>query len=72
MNQESEIDRILLTGAVVEMLSLSRPTVWRMIKKGTFPPPLQLSPRRIGWRASTIEKWLAEREAAENVRGNEV
>jgi len=64
MNQEAEIDRVLLPAVVVDLLGLSRGTIWRMVRRGEFPPPLQLSPRRIGWRRSTVERWLAEREAA--------
>ena len=64
MTDRPEIDQVLLAGAVANMLSLSRPTLWRLVKRGAFPRPLRLSPRRIGWRRSTIEAWLAEREAA--------
>lgn len=40
---------------------LARSTIWRMTKKGTFPAPVQLSERRIGWRRSDIEAWLRSR-----------
>lgn len=35
-------------------------TIWRWIKKGLFPPPIVINGRRY-WRASDIERWLAER-----------
>lgn len=35
----------------------------RMWQTGAFPKPIRLSPNRIGWRMSAIEKWIADREA---------
>jgi prophage regulatory protein len=44
-------------------LTLSRTTVWRGVKAGTFPKPIQLTPTRIAWKATSILEWLAAREA---------
>jgi prophage regulatory protein len=49
---------------VVRMTGLSESTIERRYKAGTFPKPFHLSPRRIGWPASKIKQWLAERDAA--------
>ena len=37
---------------VLEMTGLSRTTVWRYVKAGTFPAPLKLGPRAVGWLAN--------------------
>jgi prophage regulatory protein len=49
---------------VVRRTGLSESTVERRYKAGKFPRPVQLSERRIGWPASKIKAWLAERDAA--------
>jgi hypothetical protein len=32
-----------------------------MVREGKFPPPVQLSPNRVGWQAETVTAWLDER-----------
>lgn len=46
---------------VINMTSLSYPTIWRMMKKGTFPQSVSASNRRVAWIAKDIEQWLSER-----------
>ena len=43
---------------------LSRSTLYRLIAAGAFPRPIKLGPRRVGFRADDLEKWLESREAA--------
>jgi prophage regulatory protein len=42
---------------------ISTTTAWRLRKRGLFPAPVRLSPGRVGWRKSDIDRWLAERQA---------
>ena len=47
-------------------LRISRTTIWRLVKAGTFPPPLRITSKAIAWRRSDIEAWqeqLAEKAA---------
>ncbi len=37
----------------------SRVWLWRHAKNGTFPKPVQLSSRAIGWIENQVEDWLA-------------
>lgn len=46
---------------VVEITSLSKTTIWRMMKKGQFPKSVRASMGRVAWYKSDIDKWLAER-----------
>jgi len=46
---------------LVAVLGLSRTTIYRAVAAGTFPKPLSLSPRRVGWLAATVDDWLAAR-----------
>ena len=51
-------DRILRLPSVIERTGLSRSTVYRKIQARTFPKPLKISERCIGWRESEVEAWL--------------
>ena len=59
-----ESRRILRLPKVLEMTGLSRTSVWRQVKAGTFPKPVKLGPRAVGWLASKIDKWLRNRPEA--------
>ncbi len=43
------------------MTGLSRTTIWRMVKTGRFPKPVELGPRAPGWRQSDVHGWLESR-----------
>jgi prophage regulatory protein len=38
----------------------------RLMKAGTFPAAVQLSPNRVAWRLSEIESWKTSRPPARN------
>ena len=57
-------DRILRDAEVRVRTGLSRTTRWRLIKDEKFPKPVKLTEHAIGWRESSIDAWLASREAA--------
>ncbi len=40
---------------------LSESTIDRKVREGTFPRPVSLGARAVGWLASDIDKWIAER-----------
>lgn len=56
--------KILRLPAVLEMLGVSKPTIYLWIRKGNFPAPLKIGPKASGWSLAEIESWLAERGAA--------
>lgn len=43
---------------VISITGLSRTTLWRRVKDGSFPEPVQISANAIGWYAHEIEKFL--------------
>jgi predicted DNA-binding transcriptional regulator AlpA len=61
---DNEDDPILLPSEVVKEVRSSRSTIDRARRKGTFPQPILLGERRIGWRRSIIRQWLANRPLA--------
>jgi prophage regulatory protein len=51
-------DRILRLPAVLERTGLSRSTLYRKIKAGTFPKQIAISVRCAGWREIAVNDWL--------------
>ena len=56
--------RILRRPEVERQTQLSKATIYRQMHAGTFPKPVHLGERAVGWRASEIDEWLASRERA--------
>jgi prophage regulatory protein len=46
---------------------LSRSTIYRRVAEGTFPKPVNLGGRTVGWIAAEIQDWLARQIAASRV-----
>jgi prophage regulatory protein len=46
------------------LMLVSTATLWRLVKMGKLPPPVRLSPRRVGWRADVIQAYLTGCETA--------
>lgn len=56
----AQLDRFLREEEVVAVTSLSRATIWRLVKAKQFPPPINITPGRVGWRESAIAAWQAD------------
>ena len=52
---------ILRRKQVEKRTGLSRSTIYLRIQEGTFPRPINLGVRAVGWLENEIEAWLAER-----------
>jgi prophage regulatory protein len=52
---------ILRLPAVKAAIGLSRGTIYLRIAEGTFPRPVSLGARAVGWLQSDIEEWLRQR-----------
>ena len=57
-------DRLLRLGDVLVRSGLSRSTIYRKMREGSFPEPLKVGVRAVRWRESEIESWLASRPRA--------
>ncbi|MEC3950998.1 helix-turn-helix transcriptional regulator [Sphingobium sp. HWE2-09] len=42
-------------------LKISRSTIYTMIAAGTFPKPIKIGKRAVGWPDDLIEQWLDDR-----------
>lgn len=69
------IQQILRLPAVSTLVGLARSTIYAKLDPSsdqydpTFPRPLKLSMRAIGWREGDIEAWIESRTVADNVAG---
>ena len=46
---------------VIERTGLSRTTIWRRVKAGTFPAPVELGANSISWPELAIIEWVESR-----------
>lgn len=50
---------IMRRGEVERETGLSRSTIYQRVKAGTFPAPVHLGARSVGWRVSDIDEFLS-------------
>lgn len=53
--------RILRRRDVETRTGLARSTIYERVKAGTFPSPIALGEKAVGWVESEIDSWIAER-----------
>jgi prophage regulatory protein len=56
----SETDKILRMRTVLQRTALSRSTIYRKMKDGSFPNQVRISEHCCGWRESAINRWIAD------------
>lgn len=54
------VGAVLRRKQVERVVGLSRSTIYERIQAGTFPKPISLGGRAVGWRASDIEAFLVD------------
>jgi prophage regulatory protein len=64
MPDDDDDDEIWNRREVAQAATISASTIDRLLKQQAFPAPIRLSKRRVGWRASAVRAWLAERPPA--------
>ena len=47
---------------LIQTLPISKASIWRKVKQGTFPAPVKLSVGITAWRTTDIETWLNQCE----------
>jgi prophage regulatory protein len=65
-NTNQEKLSILRRKQVEKRTGLSRSTIYLRIQEGTFPKPINLGVRAVGWLENEIEAWLAARMKIRN------
>lgn len=55
--------KLLRLPAVEDRTALKKSTIYAGIKAGTFPAPVRLSARAVGFYEDDIDRWVSERVA---------
>ncbi len=53
--------RILRRPEVEKLVGLSRSTIYSRLEQGTFPKPVPLGGRLVGWVEQDVQNWIQER-----------
>lgn len=59
-----ESPRLLALPQVMDLTSLSEPTIRRMVDRGDFPRPVRISSNRKAWAQTSVAAWINDRVAA--------
>jgi predicted DNA-binding transcriptional regulator AlpA len=57
-------DRLITIDEVLERVSLSKATLWRLRKRHEFPDPVAVSPGRKLFSEQALNRWIEDRLSA--------
>lgn len=61
----TSIEQLITPAEAARMLGYKwRTAVWRLVRQGVLPQPIRITTAKVGWRRSTLETFIAEREKA--------
>jgi len=63
--------KVVRLPAVVQHTGLSRSTIYALIKAGSFPAPISLGARAVGWLVADVQTWLDSRVAMSRETAND-
>ena len=63
-------DRLIRLKEVLRLTGLSRSSLYRKIRAGTFPESVELGERVVGWWESEVRAWMASRPKSRGSRGS--
>ena len=52
---------MLRSREVQQRTGLSRTTIWRLEREGSFPKRVQISRNAVAWRESDVAAWIAQK-----------
>ena len=64
--------KILRMPEVKRTTGLGRSTIYKKIAEKTFPEPISISVKAVGWLESDIQKWIEEKIKASANQNNKV
>lgn len=53
-------DRIIRIRTVLDRTGLSRASIYRKIKEGSFPAQVKITVHGAGWHESAVNRWVAD------------
>lgn len=61
MNSQTKPKKLLRLPVVCERTGLSKPSIYRLMRKGQFPLAVKISQRAVGWYEHKIERFIESR-----------
>jgi prophage regulatory protein len=58
ISNEATLGRLLRLPEVVSRTGKARSTIYRDVKAGAFPAPVQIGERSVAWREADIVAWM--------------
>ena len=62
--QSSSLDRFVRLREVLTLAGIGKSTLYKMIKTGEFPAPIQITKGSVGWWLSAVTQWQQSRPTA--------
>ena len=56
---QSQFSKILRLRQVIAKTGLARSTIYDLIKRESFPKPIKLAAKIVGWLENEIEEWIS-------------
>ena len=53
--------RFIRPKEVLELVGISRTTLWRLCRSGSFPRPVRISARRSAFHYEAVQEWMERR-----------
>ena len=63
--------RLLTRAQLLEIVPLSYPTIWELMRRGEFPKALRIGQKKVAWREDEIRGWIESRPRQELKGGSE-
>lgn len=64
-DQPGELETLLTLDEVIAYVRVSGDTIARLVARGEFPAPIEISPRLRRWRKQDLIDWLAQQSQKE-------
>jgi len=56
---QTKSEKLLGIKEVLEIVPVTKPTIYRLMQDGKFPASRRVTPGRVCWRQSDIDEWIA-------------
>lgn len=67
MSEHLNPERFISIRGVLDLVPVSRGTIYAWIRDGIFPPQRKLGPSRVAWLESDIVEWMESRKVVTGV-----
>ncbi|QFY42317.1 AlpA family phage regulatory protein [Candidatus Methylospira mobilis] len=56
--EQSKTTSYIRMSSLITIVPLVPSTIWRLVKKGTFPQPVKLTENCTAWKLEDVQAWL--------------